>query len=109
MNDDRTNELLAQIETNTRKTLEVAQETQNAQAETLEATREAVGVLHGIEALVDNLLVATEFVGDTTAESAYRSHGVVWRIIDSWKQAREVIELTEMEAQIDRHMKYKPH
>lgn len=99
---DRTNELLAQIETNTRLTLETAREV-------AESTREAVTALHGIEALVDNLLVATEFVGDTTAESAYRSHGVVWRIIDSWKQAKGIIELTELEAEIDRHMKFKPH
>ena len=44
-----------------------------------ELLAEAVGALHSLETLVDRLLDVAEDIEDAAAETAFRSHGPIWR------------------------------
>lgn len=72
----RTNELLAQV---------------------TEALRETVGVLRGIEGMLDSLCETSARTEEAADHIAYMSHSLLWRLwqrhLNSWRMARGKIDM----------------
>jgi hypothetical protein len=65
----------------------------------LEAQRETVGVLRGIEGILDSICENTVSIADGTAETAYMEHSFIWRV---WNRQRTAWAMAKARVDMER-------